>query len=288
MPDTTNAELLRYFHRLYKSCEDYIILEASGPSPGYTRVPIEIAEHSDITTPEYNTEYAHRHQIINAHSSPEDNYLEIGVEYGYTFCHVHCVSKTGVDPSPKMDSSNKEIHQIQRMTSDMYFEQTSKFVDLIPSRRSGTPGNIFSPIYFRKYDVVFIDGMHQTEYVLRDLNNAVKYLSNGGRIFIDDILPRTEKEQLKIPDKHYYEDGVLKYAEAWTGDVWKVVYYLLRYYNTCFRYKWFHHPNYRGVILLYSLKPFSIPDTTETLGEINGYEYLADFPRYMDVLTSLL
>ena len=35
------------------------------------------------------------------------------------------------------------------------------------------------------FDVIFIDGMHQTEYVLNDFNNSVKCLNDNGKIFID-------------------------------------------------------------------------------------------------------
>jgi hypothetical protein len=73
--------------------------------------------------------------------------------------------------------------------------------------------------------------MHHCENVLRDFNNSINVLSPNGLIFIDDCIPLNYNEQLKIPIKHYYENGILKYIEEWTGDVWKFVYHLLKNYN---------------------------------------------------------
>ena len=40
--------------------------------------------------------------------------------------------------------------------------------------------------------------MHQSDYVLKDLNNSINYLK-GGMIIIDDILPINKEEQNKLP-----------------------------------------------------------------------------------------
>ena len=53
--------------------------------------------------------------------------------------------------------------------------------------------------------------MHQSEYVLKDLNNSIKYLSENGMIIIDDILPLNKEEQNKLPQEYFYENNVLKY-----------------------------------------------------------------------------
>jgi hypothetical protein len=282
MSDMTNAEWVLYFHRMLRSCDTYMVLDPPPKGAG-TRVPIEIneTENSAFILPSYNTEYAHRHEIINAFAHAEDHYLEIGVEYGYTFRNVVCVSKTGVDPSPKMDQNSLNGHQIQRMTSDAYFQQYGKFIEIVSTRVNHVQSPTFAPRMFRKYDIVFIDGMHQVEYVVRDINHSVRYLAEKGRIFLDDILPQTEREQRKIPKKHYMEDGVLKYGEAWTGDVWKVVYYLLRHFRDRFQYRWFNHPNYRGVMMLSDISPFEIPNTQKVLEEINGYDYACDYANYL-------
>jgi len=115
--------------------------------------------------------------------------------------------------------------------------------------------------------------MHQIEYVLRDFNNSISKLNNNGIIFIDDILPLNYNEQLKIPNKHIYENGILKYLEPWTGDVWKVCYYLLKYHSTDFEFKYYNNENYRGVGVFKILNKFNI-------NSINDFEYYKDFGKY--------
>ncbi len=235
----------------------------------------EIIEHGRIDRPKYNTNFLQRSQVINSLTKPDAKYLEIGVEYGQTFLQTHFKNeyKTGVDPDPKFPVANKEF-KFESCTSDDFFKT------LVESKTLDNEN---------KYDVIFIDGMHQTEYFLRDFNNSVKVLKNGGSIFIDDILPLTFNEQLKIPRKHYYENGILKYGEEWTGDIWKVVYHILEKYSFTHlllsETKYFYSPNYRGVLHLKLKKPIEISE--EELTTINNYDYFTDFPRYL-VLLELL
>ena len=108
-----------------------------------------------------------------------------------------------------------------------YKQKYSKYFDNINNSTNSIEN--LKQCNFDVFDVVFIDGMHHCENVLRDFNNSLNKLTKNGFIFIDDILPFNYNEQLKIPVKHYYENGVLKYGEEWTGDVWKFVYHLLKY-----------------------------------------------------------
>jgi len=206
----------------------------------------------------YNTDMGYRHQIINSHTRPNWSYLEIGVEHGETFKGVHFTNKCGVDPDPKFKHPDLNL-----ASSDDFFATNH-----------------------RSYDVIFIDGMHQAEYILRDINNSIKCINkSNGVLILDDILPISHKEQLKIPAKHYYENGILKYGEpGWTGDVWKVVYYMLLHFNDHFKFSYYNHPNYRGVMVLKNIKKFHIPD--EVIDEINTYEYYEDFPKYIQMLIS--
>ena len=215
---------------------------------------------NNIKKPVYNCNLNQRHTIINHNTTNTDNYLEIGVEYGITFSNVHFINKTGVDPDPKL----ADLQNIVSKTSDDYFKDFTDFKDF--------------------KDVVFIDGMHQSEYVLNDINNSVNILSENGKLFIDDILPMTYDEQLKIPNKHRYENGILKYGEPWTGDVWKVIYYLLQYHITDFTYSYFSNINYRGVLMIEFINKFNIPPNA--ISEINGYEYFIDYEKYIELLES--
>ncbi len=197
---------------------------------------------------------ATRHLVINKNTRSSDVYLEIGVEYGTTFRNVHFIDKTGVDPDPKFESKD-----LIKMTSDDFFKTNLK-----------------------RFDVIFIDGMHQVEYLVRDLNNSLKFLNPGGILFIDDILPLNEEEQQKIPKNHKIENGIIKYTNVpWTGDVWKVVYYLLQFHHQDFLFECYNHESYRGVAKLTINKPFNIPESK--IETINGYEFSC-FDEYVKLL----
>ena len=124
--------------------------------------------------------------------------------------------------------------------------------------------------------------MHQSDYVVRDFNNAIDILYQGGTIYFNDIFPINEREQYKIPIQHYYENGILKYKELWTGDVWKVLYYLIRVYNKDMRWRLYISPTYRGVVSLCFDKMLKIPESA--IKTIEGYDYVKDFDDYYGAL----
>ena len=226
--DCTDNQLKKYFHLICKYTENYEFIE--------------------------NETYSTRHSIINKNSKNMKSYVEIGVEYGYTFKRINILNKIGVDPDPKIQDN-----RILTMTSDEFFKKNDK-----------------------KIDVIFIDGMHQSDYVLRDLNNAINCLSKDGIIFIDDILPKNEREQLKIPIKHAYENGILKYREPWTGDVWKVVYYLLKHFRASIKFEIYEHENYRGVGKFQFNEKIQI--SPEKIDEIENYDYNKNVEHYLSLI----
>ena len=95
-------------------------------------------------------------------------------------------------------------------------------------------------------------------------------------------MPLTYDEQLKIPNRHYYENGVLKYGEPWTGDVWKVIYYLLQYHNEDIIFDYFYHHRYRGVAYMQVINYFQISEDAKD--EINEYSYWKHFSNYIYLL----
>ena len=212
--------------------------------------------NNNVFKPEYNSDFSDRHNIINFVSKSENKYLEIGVETGYTFNNTHFVNKTGVDPSPAF-SSDKLVLK----TSDEFFSHLKE-------------DNLF--------DIVFIDGMHQVEYVLKDLNNSIKHLSINGLILLDDIIPLNIDEQLKIPLKHTYDNGILKTLIPWTGDVWKVLYYILYSFNDKIELNYFYNSNHRGVAVLKIKEKFYIKDSN--IDVINKFDYVSDFKEYVKLL----
>jgi hypothetical protein len=229
---------------------------------GNTQRPTMVYENfpKDNLVVKYNTDFNNRHDIINSLTKDTDKYLEIGVEYGFTFKNVHFNDKTGIDPDPKFEVENSESLKV--MTSDAFFETNN---DL--------------------FDVIFIDGMHQTEYFMKDLNNSIQCLEENGIIFIDDILPISYYEQLKIPRKHYYEKDILKYGEPWTGDVWKVLFYILKNHLDDIDFTYFNNKYYRGVGMLKIKNKFKLSE--ECINEINTYNYCYDFYKYTKLFNNL-
>lgn len=118
------------------------------------------------------------------------NYLEIGVANGANFHRIRCKQKTGCDPTLPDSFTDRGGSILFKGGSDEFFER-GYFEDL-------------------KYDIVFIDGLHEAEQVERDILNSWNVLKKTGIIIIHDILPYT-KEMQEVPRKQ----------EQWTGDVWR-------------------------------------------------------------------
>ena len=214
-----------------------------------------------LQRPKYNTLFNDRHEVINNLTNKDQMYLEIGVETGYTFNNVHFSNKTGIDPDPKINNDNIHI-----CTSDEYFDKC-----------------------IQKYDVIFIDGMHHSEYVLKDFSNSIKFLNDSGSIFIDDIIPLNYNEQLRIPLRHRYDNGILKYGEEWTGDVWKTVYYLLVHHQDILSISYYYNINYRGIAhikLKAKFLHFLSENESVILEKIKRYDYFKDFKQYLRLLTN--
>lgn len=121
--------------------------------------------------------------IINSYIKKHSykSYLEIGMGDGKNFKDIKSLYKIGVDPD------ENAIGATHKMTSDDFFANN----DLL-------------------YDLIFIDGLHEHEQVIRDINNSLKFLSEDGLIVVHDCLPSREVEQI-VPRK----------SKVWTGDVWK-------------------------------------------------------------------
>ena len=123
---------------------------------------------------------------INAQS-----YLEIGLGRGNVFRSIKCPTKHGVDPQYDNFEYDKGtecmVKPTHAMTSDKFFKQNKK-----------------------TYDVIFVDGMHDSEYTQRDINNAISCLNDGGYIMCHDMNPLTKNSQI-VPRK----------VDYWHGDCWK-------------------------------------------------------------------
>ena len=116
------------------------------------------------------------------------SYLEIGVQGGYCIERVNALTKDGVDPTPLHPAVN------YAMTSNTFFSELQEH---------------------KKYDLVFIDGLHLYEQVIRDVNNSLYNLNTGGIILLHDCNPADYLYQIRTPEEFF--------LDAWTGDVWKAI-----------------------------------------------------------------
>lgn len=116
-----------------------------------------------------------------------NSYLEIGVrDSRENFNLITTKIKDGVDPEPITPVNFK-------MTSDEFFKNHI--------------GN-------KKYDVVFVDGLHTEEQSYVDVINSINHLNDGGFIVMHDCNPPTEYHI------RTYEE-YLKTRGQWNGTVFK-------------------------------------------------------------------
>jgi glycosyltransferase involved in cell wall biosynthesis len=132
-----------------------------------------------------NINWITRSQVLNELIKKYNygSYLEIGVfDPKQNFDLINCTQKTGVDPEALRDD-------IIGATSDDFFKTLSQSV---------------------QYDLVFIDGLHHSDQVTRDIENALRHLSDQGTIVCHDMLPEDEEMQ-----------AVPRQTVKWMGDCWK-------------------------------------------------------------------
>lgn len=126
-------------------------------------------------------------------------YFEIGVREGYSL-RLSRVPTVAVDPFYDIKAEIRcDVHLV-RTTSDEFFAREHPFAHLD------------KPFV----DLAFIDGMHLSEFALRDFMNTERYCHAGSVIVFDDMLPRNVVEAGR---------GRVGSAAtgAWAGDVYKVI-----------------------------------------------------------------
>ena len=106
-------------------------------------------------------------EIINALPNIENKrYLELGVDAGWTYDHVLCKDKTGVEIT---DGKGPATHI---MSTE----------DFLRNHANGP------------YDVVYIDACHEVMHVMRDFNWSTEYLAESSVVLVHDLGPASEKE----------------------------------------------------------------------------------------------
>lgn len=109
-----------------------------------------------------------------------EDYLEIGTFKNDLFDYINCKDKIGVDPK-----SGGNV----RKTSDEFFLNNNK-----------------------KFDLIFIDGLHTYDQVRKDIDNSLKVIKDNGIILLHDCFPR-----------NYYYQAVPRCQINWNGDTWKAL-----------------------------------------------------------------
>lgn len=110
-------------------------------------------------------------------------YLEIGCARDEVFSRVRGTVSLAVGVDPSKGGTH-------RMTSNAFFESNTE-----------------------TFDIIFIDGDHNAKQAIRDVNNAMAVLAEGGTIVMHDCNPRTEIRQIPHDNPNH----------TYNGDVWKVV-----------------------------------------------------------------
>ena len=108
------------------------------------------------------------------------SYLEIGCDDNTCFDRISIKNKIGVDP---VSGGNL------RITSDNFFIDNKK-----------------------KFDLIFIDGLHTYEQVKKDISNSINSLNDNGYILVHDCLPSRISHQ-----------AIPRYKGYWNGEVWKAI-----------------------------------------------------------------
>jgi predicted O-methyltransferase YrrM len=132
------------------------------------------------------------HQVVRPRT-----YLEIGVHHGASMALSH-VPSIGVDPDYSVSAELTTSVHLARTTSDEFFARKDPLA------------------YWRTpvIDLAFIDGMHLSEYVLRDYLNVERFTTPASVILFDDMLPRSVEEAARRRETHEWAGDVFKAAEA--------------------------------------------------------------------------
>lgn len=117
------------------------------------------------------------------------SFLEIGYGTGTNFNSIQVKEKTTVDPNIPTDPGVTPGDNFFTGDSDSFFDQ-------LDGRK--------------KYDIIFIDGLHHADQLEKDITNAWQHLKKGGAIVLHDVNP-ANKEMTIVP----------RHTKQWTGDVYR-------------------------------------------------------------------
>lgn len=189
-----------------------------------------------------------RTEIINFFVSltKSENYLEIGVrDPNKNFIKINCKNKYSVDPGVEFKENPVDF----KMTSDDFFADLNE--------------NKISQLSNVKFDVIFIDGLHISHQVERDIINSLKFIEDEGYIILHDCNPPSVFHQ-----RENYDFINSPAGSFWNGTTWKAFYkfrHKQELFSICFDSDW-------GVGVI-SKNKLPLFNHIESLIENEYYEY---------------
>lgn len=130
-------------------------------------------------------------------------YLEIGLDNpAATYVDIMAENKESCDPY-----INVEITPIISKYLTYHMKSDDMFANMEPDK---------------KYDLIFVDGLHDGKQVVRDVINSIKHINNNGLVVVHDCLPKkdywTEQVFNKDNPKRHLGNGV--FDGTWCGTTW--------------------------------------------------------------------
>lgn len=151
----------------------------------------------------------YRYDIINALIDKFNlqSYLEIGLDMCQTFLKVNCKYKECVDPYEDQDSEFTDAHSMEynRTVKDFIRENILTYKMTSDEFFATIPSN-------KKYDIIFIDGLHEEAQVGRDIVNSLKHLNEGGYVVVHDCIPENYEAQTEV-----------RTTQFWNGTTWRAI-----------------------------------------------------------------
>lgn len=142
-------------------------------------------------------------------------YIEVGIEDGVNFSKIHAEKAIGVDPNFSIKANvmeRKRAVLLNKMTSDVFFSDPKNWEFL-----AGYP------------DLIFLDGFHAFEFLLRDVCHAESISDRNGLIFLHDCLPLNAEMTERDMTTGFERGQHTNFPGYWTGDVWKIIPILQKY-----------------------------------------------------------
>ena len=165
-------------------------------------------------------------------------YLEIGCDKNELFSRINIENKFGVDP---IRGGN-----IRKTSNDFFSTNKNKF------------------------DLIFIDGLHEYKQVKKDILNSLKCLKENGIILVHDCLPDSLSKQ-----------AVPRYKMTWNGDVWKAIVDLRKLDNieiyTC--------KIDQGISIIQSKKNSSVLNIDKDVSKLKFKDFYYNHDLYMRIIS---